>query len=40
LFARQGFTEAAQEEARRLEAQLVTLERLEQDMRAWMDSGV
>jgi len=36
FFARQGFTAAAQEEARKMNARLVTLERMEADIQDWM----
>jgi AAA+ ATPase superfamily predicted ATPase len=36
FFARQGFTATAQEEARKLNARLVTLERMEADIQDWM----
>jgi len=36
FFSRRGFTQAAHQEAKGLQAQLVTLERLERDLIAWM----
>jgi hypothetical protein len=36
LFARQGFTEAARQEAQTLNATLVTLEQMEKDLHQWM----